>query len=70
MYGVFFCQAPSTMFTASLRYTKLFIPSSTVLTYSRFIDLEVCLSAQKEIGKKGAEKNKYCACKTKRQQED
>lgn len=42
IYRVFFSQVLSTVFTASLRYTKLFIPSSTVWMYSWFIDLGIC----------------------------
>ena len=63
--GVFFCRALPTMFTASLCSAKLFIPSFTVLTYSRFIDLGVVYLRKKE-----AEKNKDCVCSTKRRQED
>lgn len=51
MYGVFFCQAPSTMFTASLCYARLYIPSSTALTYSWFIDLGVVYLHKKEAEK-------------------
>lgn len=48
MYGVLFCQPPSTMFTTSLCYAKLLISSSTFLTYRWFIDLEVVYLPKKK----------------------